>query len=151
MIQVLGQGLGPDNDAVGMERTVLLVSGRGVVVTANIQIRETHLCGIVRGRFGGHFFNHTPGQVHQHVEEGAGGNVVHRLTAVLILFPVLFVAVYAAALADILHSIRLTPIVTALSGSSFRARTANFLQYSCPSGIASSEISFPIEFMTTLG
>ena len=55
MIQVLGQGLGPDNDAVGMERTVLLVSGRGVVVTANIQIRETHLCGIVCGRFGGHF------------------------------------------------------------------------------------------------
>ena len=36
MIQVLGQGLGPDNDAIRMERTVLLVSGRGVVVTANI-------------------------------------------------------------------------------------------------------------------
>ena len=60
MIQVLGQGLGPDNDAIWMERTVLLVSGRGVVVTANIQIRETHLCGIVRGRFWRHFFNHTP-------------------------------------------------------------------------------------------
>ena len=48
-------------------------------------------------------------------------------------------------------SMRFMPRVTALVGSVSLTNSAIVLQYSCPSGTPISEISFPIEYITTDG